>query len=110
MSHRGRCVLAPTASEVSLSIVLQNLGKIEMASSTILSSHFTSQTTSVAQTAVSTTTPTLAWVIPEESLAIFASDHIPDFYYDGYSQDEADVVTLFLGAFSVSKFRGISSD
>ena len=61
-----------------------------MASSTIPSSFVTSQT------AVSAT-PAPAWVIPEESLAIFASDSIPDFYYDGYSQDEADMVTFILG-------------
>ena len=66
-----------------------------MASSTVPSSFFTSQTT------VSTATPAPAWVIPEESLAIFASDSIPDFYYDGYSQDEADTVTFILGTSSV---------
>ena len=59
---------------------------------------------------MSTNTPTLDWIIPEESLAIFASDHIPDFYYNGYSQDEADMVTLFLGEFSVTMFRGVSGD
>ena len=70
-----------------------------MTSSASLSSVFTSQTTSIAQGDVSTSASTLAsvTVILEESMEIFALDQIHDFYNNGYSQDEADVVTLFLG-------------
>ena len=70
-----------------------------MTSSTSLLSVFASQTTSIAQGDVSTSASTLAsvTVIPEELIEIFALDQIHDFYNNGYSQDEADLVTLFLG-------------
>lgn len=50
---------------------------------------------------MSTIASTLVSVIPEESLEIFTLDQIHDFYYNGYSQDEADVVRLFLGKHSI---------
>ncbi len=75
-----------------------------MASSTSPSSLVTSQTASIAQTNVSTNASTLVSVFTEESLEIFAFDQIHDFYYNGYSQDEADMVSLFLGQCVLSHF------
>jgi len=105
----SQCACSPFSppsepSEASLSTFRfssETSENFEMASGTTLSSLFTSQT------AVSTSTSTPAWVIPEESLAIFAADQLPDFYYNGYSQDEVDVVTLFLGKSPVSIFRAL---
>lgn len=72
--------------------------KVKMTSSASPSSVITSQTTSIAQANVSTNASTLASVfVEEESLEIFALDQIHDYYHNGYSQDEADMVTLFLG-------------
>lgn len=69
-----------------------------MTSSASLSSVITSQTTSIAQANVSTNASTLASVfVDEESLEVFALNQIHDYYQNGYSQDEADMLTLFLG-------------
>ena len=72
--------------------------KVKMTSSAATSSVSTSQTASVGQADVSTDASTLASVfVGEESLEFFALDQIHDYYHNGYSQDEADMVTLFLG-------------
>jgi hypothetical protein len=80
--------------------------KATMASSTSNSSVFTAQATSISQGDVSTSASTLASVAvtPSESIEIFALDQIHDFYYNGYSQDEADVLTLFLGQCNLRHF------
>ena len=78
--------------------------KFKMSSSTSPSSVVTSQTASIAQTNVLTNASTLASVFSEGSLEVFALDQIHDFYRNGYSQDEADMVTLFLGQFFLSHF------
>jgi hypothetical protein len=75
-----------------------------MASGTSPSSAFTAQTTSIAQPTLSSTS---ASVLPEGPLEIFAYDQIHDFYNNGYSQDEADIVTLFFGKLLASMSCGI---
>ena len=92
--------------------------KVKMTSSTAPSSVVASQTASMAQTNVPTSASTLVSVFSEESLEVFAFDQIHEYYRNGYSQDEADMVTLFLGQFSPShfprfilnpKFEGVSA-